>query len=191
VRRRSPHPKQKRLANSTTAKPNGAVLCRTAPFSSLSLTYESPQEIGKLLGCQAASESDAPSAKSRRAAGSARMSCLPCEIDPPSPRREPRFSLCQPSRPSTYGLPFCFPVPARPSQRCDATLRSPSASHQPAMRGPAPRVDCASRSPKRVRLISYTVSISPFPLSTASGEFLRPAASCLLLFRFLPKNLRE
>jgi hypothetical protein len=28
----------------------------------------------------------------------------------------------------------------------------------------------------------------PFPLGTASGEFLRPAASCLLLFRFLPKN---
>lgn len=34
-------------------------------------------------------------------------------------------------------------------------------------------------------------SFPPFPLGTASGEFLRPAASCLLLFRFLPKKLRE
>src|ERR1700675_3107480 len=38
---------------------------------------------------------------------------------------------------------------------------------------------------------SYVVSIPPFSLGTASGEFLRPAASCLLLFRFLPKTLRK
>ena len=39
----------------------------------------------------------------------------------------------------------------------------------------------------RVRLISFFASILPSPLGTASGEFLRPAASALLLFRFLPK----
>src|SRR5580704_16835188 len=55
-------------------------------------------------------------------------------------------------------------------------------------------VPCGSCFPfpkKRVRLNSYIVSIPPFSLGTASGEFLRPAASCLLLFRFLPKTLRE
>src|SRR4029077_8684012 len=69
---------------------------------------------------------------------------------------------------------------------------SSSTVHQQAMRERASRVDCAFRFPqKRVRLISYIVSIPPSPLGTASGEFLRPAASCLLLFRFLPKTLRK
>ena len=35
------------------------------------------------------------------------------------------------------------------------------------------------------------VSIPPFSLGTAWGEFLRPASSCLLLFRFLPKTFRK
>src|SRR5580704_13992443 len=48
-----------------------------------------------------------------------------------------------------------------------------------------------SVSQKRVRRKSYIVSIPPFSLGTASGEFPRPAASCLLLFRFLPKTLRK
>jgi hypothetical protein len=38
---------------------------------------------------------------------------------------------------------------------------------------------------------SHMVSIPPFSLGKASGEFLRPAASGLLLFRFLPKTLRK
>jgi hypothetical protein len=37
----------------------------------------------------------------------------------------------------------------------------------------------------------YRVSIPPFSLGTASGEFLRPATSALLLFRLLPKSLRK
>jgi hypothetical protein len=64
--------------------------------------------------------------------------------------------------------------------------------HQQALRedGECPAWIVPSVSPKRVRRNSYMVSIPPFSLGTASGEFLRPAASCLLLFRFLPKTLR-
>src|SRR5580700_6453621 len=53
------------------------------------------------------------------------------------------------------------------------------------------RVNCAFRFPKPSSTHFILRPLPPPPLGTASGEFLRPAASGLLLFRFLPKNLRE
>ena len=50
---------------------------------------------------------------------------------------------------------------------------------------------CLPFPKKEFAFNSYMVSIPPFSLGTASGEFLRPAASCLLLFRFLPKTFRK
>src|ERR1700723_2662592 len=75
--------------------------------------------------------------------------------------------------------------------RCPAPCSS--LVHQQALRedGECPVWIVLSVSQKEFAFNSYMVSIPPFSLGTASGEFLRPAASCLLLFRFLPKALRE
>src|ERR1700724_2568855 len=50
---------------------------------------------------------------------------------------------------------------------------------------------CLPFPKKEFAVIRTWSPFPPFSLGTASGEFLRPAASCLLLFRFLPKTLRE
>jgi hypothetical protein len=86
--------------------------------------------------------------------------------------------------------PLLSSTARRPSQRCDATTflvltRPPAGDARASV--PA-RADCASRFPKTAfNSFHPFIPIPPLPLDTASGEFLRPAASAPLLFRFLPK----
>jgi hypothetical protein len=57
--RRSPRPRPKPLASNNATRPNGAVLHRTAPFSSHFLTSENPWH-QEALGCEQMPRSDAP-----------------------------------------------------------------------------------------------------------------------------------
>ena len=87
------------------------------------------------------------------------------------------LSVCRPPRGHhNITTPPRVPRPQSTSRRCE--------SERPAW-------IVLPVSQNRVQLISFFASIPPSSLVTASGEFLRPAASCLLLFRFLPKSLRE
>jgi hypothetical protein len=125
------------------------------------------------------------------------MSSFHCEIETPGSRRARCLSLClsspTPDDPRHMTRPFRLPPPASPSPRCGATVCCSSLVHQRTMRedGHCPVWIVLSVSQKRVRRNSYMVSIPPFSLGTASGEFLRPATSALLLFRFLPKTFRK
>jgi hypothetical protein len=124
------------------------------------------------------------------------MSSFPCEIETPSSRRACCISLCLSSptpydprhmtRPSVCRVPQGHPDDAMP---CALLVLSPPGADARGWRVSLWIV--LSVSQKTVRRNSYMVSIPPFSLGTASGEFLRPAASCLLLFRFFPKTLRK
>jgi hypothetical protein len=148
TRRANAHLKRKRDANSTTTNPNGAVLRRTAPLSSMR-HYSGVLETEKLLGCEHNSQSGVP--RSVRSRGlSLPTLCPACRAK--SIRLFSAVNLVIPFAnildPRHRVRLFRLPATARSSSRCDATSRSPSVVHQPAMREAAFRVDCGSRFPK-------------------------------------------
>jgi hypothetical protein len=119
------------------------------------------------------------------------------EIEPPVPQRESHLSFANPlsgsRRASTeMRLPRFCRCEDIPTLRChnDPCPYHPSVGHARTS-VPAPLILLpVPQKPRWTHFVSFAL-IPPLPLGTASGEFLRPAASDLLLFRFLPKTLRK